>query len=321
MEFVLIALALVVAYALFEYRFRKPDEMIVRETGTGIGIRKGRLYPRHFSMVVPRTPHPLTQTIDAAAKGNLEIRVKLALTVAPSENNITALIRAGGWTGNTVAKAAEELQTLILGYLKGYTELLEMQDLSSDGIREHLLQRLREVPATLGLEIIALTIAAFDPVNPQIAEALRQREHARILDQAEALNQRARISAADARLKADEEIARMENILELRKYELKRAQFEKESELAAKRAEHELRLKHLQLDFDKAELRMLKENPELLLLTPQAARLAEASQSLKNAHTVVSLSPADGAPGAELLGLFQTMVQGALGAYRKRKEK
>jgi hypothetical protein len=321
MEFAIIVLVLVAAYVLFEYRFRKPDEIILRETRSGVGTRRGRFYPRHFSMPVARTPHSFTQTIDASAKGNLEIRVKLAVTVAPSGDNLPALIRAGGWTGNAVTRAAEELQILILGYLKGYTELHEMQDLTSDGIRDHLLRRLSEVPAALGLEIIALTIAAFDPVNPQIAEALRQREHARILEQAEALNQRARITAADARIKADDEIARMENSLELRKFELKRAQFEKQSALASQRAEHELQLKRMELEFDKAELRMLKENPELLLLTPQAARLAEASQSLKNAHTVVSLSPADGAPGAELLGLFQAMVQGALEAYRKRKEK
>ena len=91
--------------------------------------------------------------------------------------------------------------------------------------------------------------------------------------------------------------------MELRKNELKMMQFEKETALADARAEHELRLNRMRLEFDAEELRMLKENPELLLLTPQAARLAEASQSLKNARTIVSLGPAD-AQGSDLWGCF-----------------
>jgi len=54
-----------------------------------------------------------------------------------------------------------------------------------------------------------------------------------------------------------------------------------------KRIEDELSKKRLQLAVDNEELSMLKNNPELLMLTPQAARLAEASQSLKNAKTML----------------------------------
>ena len=57
---------------------------------------------------------------------------------------------------------------------------------------------------------------SFEPVNPQIAEALRQREQARILEQTETLNQQARIAAAKSKLKADEEIASLESELELK---------------------------------------------------------------------------------------------------------
>jgi hypothetical protein len=66
--------------------------------------------------------------------------------------------------------------------------------------------------------------------------------------------------------------------------------------------------------LDKEEFEMLKSNPELLMLTPQAARLAEASQGLKNARTIVSLSPQDLAQGSELLATFQRMLQNALGS-------
>ncbi len=47
----------------------------------------------------------------------------------------------------------------------------------------------------------------------------------------------------------------------------------------------------MRLAFEKEELEVLKSSPELLMLTPQAARLAEASQNLKNARTVISYHP------------------------------
>ena len=109
-------------------------------------------------------------------------------------------------------------------------------------------------------------------------------------------------------------------MLELRKIDLRQEQMDKEMELASTRAAHELKLKQMHLEHEKEELRMLKESPELLLLTPQAARLAEASQTMKNARTVVNLSPGDAAQGGELLGLFHALVQGALDALQKRKK-
>ncbi|NWG13484.1 MAG: hypothetical protein HXY20_08130 [Acidobacteria bacterium] len=320
MQYLLIVAAVLLALLLYEYRFRKPDQIVVYEKRDGLGIRRMRLYPRHFSLALSRTTHSFVQTIDASARGNLDIRVKLAVTVAASFENLGVLVRVGGWSADAVSKAAKELEVMLLGHVKEYTERKEIEELSSESIRQYLLQRLSECRTALGLEIIALTIASFEPVNPQIAEAMRQQEHARILDQAETVSQQARIAAARARLKADEEIAIMENELELKKSDLKRAQLEKEWELNAGRADQELRLKQMQLEFEEKELRMLKESPELLLLTPQAARLAEASQSLKNARTVVSLSPSEVAQGSELMGVFQSFLKNALDAWRKRTD-
>ncbi len=72
----------------------------------------------------------------------------------------------------------------------------------------------------------------------------------------------------------------------------------------------------LNVVFEKEELEILRDNPELLVLTPQAARLAEASQGLKNARTVISLTPQELAHGSELLSLFQNMLQKALDAKK-----
>ena len=68
----------------------------------------------------------------------------------------------------------------------------------------------------------------------------------------------------------------------------------------------------MRLAFEREELDVLKSSPELLMLTPQAARLAEASQNLKSARTVVSLVPQDLAHGSELLGLFLNLLHKAL---------
>ena len=103
----------------------------------------------------------------------------------------------------------------------------------------------------------------------------------------------------------------MEHTLELKKSSLKKALLEQENALAQKRLEDELTRSRLRLAFEKEELEILKNNPELLVLTPQAARLAEASQGLKNARTVISLSPQDLA-GSELFDLFQKMLNKAL---------
>jgi len=321
MEFVAGILALLILAVLFEYRFRKSDYLIVYEDKAGLALRKGRLYPRHLSLPIRRTTHSLQLTVDASAKGNLEIRVKLGLTVAASLENLATLIRVGGWNTDAVARAAKDLEALFQGFVKAYTEQYGIEDLSLARIHEHLNSKLPVSKTSLGLEIISLTILSSDSVNPQISEALRQQEHARILEQTELLNQRARVAAARAKLKADEEIALLENELEVKKYNLKKSQLERDSALAAIRVDEDLKQSRKKLEFDKEELDVLRSSPELLMLTPQAARLAEASQGLKNARTIVSLSPQDLSQGSELLGTLQKILLSAIESYRTEAKK
>jgi hypothetical protein len=308
MEFLLIACIAAIAAFLFEYRLRKPDEIIIREIRDGVGIRRGRWYPRHTSLPISRSTFSFTQTIDASAKGNVELRVRLAVTVAPSLKDLSALIRGGGWRTDALMRTSKELETLLLGFVKSYTERHELEEVSSETVREYLLAHTNATKQALGLEIIAMTVSSLEPVNTQIAEAMRQREHARI-------------ATAKTRIKADEEIAMLENELELKKFDLKRVQLEKESALAAERTAHEIHLKKLQLEVEKEELQILKDHPELLLLTPQAARLAEASQSLKNARTVVSFAPSESGQGGDLIGVLQSILQNALDAVKRKNEK
>jgi hypothetical protein len=307
--------------AVFEYRFRKPDQIILFESAGKIALRKARFYPRHFSLAIPGTASSLHLNIEVSAKGNLDVRVKLSVTVVPAMDNISALVRVGGWGKESITKASKELEMIIFSFVKEFVEKYEIEELSSEKIYNHVNQKIGISKRSVGLDIIALVVQSFEAIDSKIAEALKQQESARILEQTESINQKARINAAKVKLKADEEIALLENELELKKYDLKKQQEEKESSMAKKRIEDEVRNNKIRLDFEKEELAMLKNNPELLLLTPQAARLAEASQSLKNARTVVSLGSNEVAQGSDLIKIFHEFMNNVVSNYSKKKEK
>ncbi len=313
-------LAVIIIGLVYEYRLRRPDQIVLYESSGEITKRTGRFYPRHFSLALPNTTQSVQLAVETSAKGNLDIKVKLSVTVAASTENVHALVKIGGWNKDAVSKAAKELETLIHSMVKEFTEKYEIEELSSEKIYNYLNEKIFVSRQMLGLDIISLTVQSFEAVDSKISDAMRMQESARILEQTEELNQKARIAASKAKLKADEQIALMENALELKKYELKKVELENESVLAEKRMQDELKRRKMQLELDKEDLALLKNNPELLMLTPQAARLAEASQSLKNAKTIVSLSPNEISQGSELLGMFQKFIQNAAGNSSKKDE-
>jgi hypothetical protein len=306
----------VIFLAFFEYRIRQPDFLVLHEAKGGISLRKGLVYPRHFSLSLPRTTCPIQLTVEATAAGNLGVRVKLVGSVAPSLDHITSLIRVGGWNRDAVLRATDEVQVLLQGLVKEYTERSGIGTLSSANILNFLNESSTVIQEKFGVELISLAIQSLDPTDPEIADALRQQEQARLLEQTEHLNQQARVAAAKAKSQADEEIAQMEHTLDLKKAELKKLLLEKESALSQQSLSDELARNRMRLAFEMEELQVLKNSPELLMLTPQAARLAEASQNLKNARTVISLTPQDAARGSELLNLFQELLQKALEAKK-----
>ena len=307
-----IAVLVFVLFFLFEYRIRKPDVLLLYESNGQISLRKGLVYPRHFSLPLSRTTCSIQMTIEATAVGNLDLRVKLVGSVAPSLEHIQALIRIGGWNQDAVAHAADEVQVMLQGLVKEYTEQCEIHALSSTGLANNLRESSSRIQEKFGVELISLAVQSLEPTDPEISEALRQQEQARLLEQTERLNHKARSTAAKAKFQADEEISQMEHDLELKKAELKKTLLEQESALTNQSLEDELKRNRMRLAFEKEELEVLKSSPELLLLTPQAARLAEASQNLKNARTIVSFTPQELAQGSELLGVFQSLMQKAL---------
>jgi hypothetical protein len=312
--FGVVAVLIVVAVllAVFEYRLRQPDMLVLHESNGKIALRSGLLYPRHFSLPIRRTTCPIQLTVEATAAGNLGVNIKLVGSVAPAMDNIQMLVRVGGWSSEAIARAAEEVSIRLEGLVKEYAEKSEIRALSSSGLVAYLNECAGQFKEKFGVELISLAVHSMEPADPEIADALRQQEQARLLEQTERLNNQARVSAAKAKYQADEEIAEMEHTLELKKSGLKKTLLEQDNLLAQKRLEDELTRSRLRLAFEKEELEILKNNPELLVLTPQAARLAEASQGLKNARTVISISPQDLAPGSELINLFQNLLNKAL---------
>jgi hypothetical protein len=302
----------IILLVFFEFRIRQPDFLVLYESGGQIRLRKGLIYPRHFSLPLQRTTCPIQLTVDATASGNLGVQVKLVGSVAPALDHIASLIRVGGWNREAVLRATDEVQVLLQGLVKEYTERSGINTLSSANILTFLNERAALVQEKFGVELISLAISSLDPTDPEIADALRQQEQARLLEQTEHLNQQARVASARAKSQADEEIAALEHGLDLKKAELKKLLLEKESALSQQSLNDELARNRMRLAFEMEELEALKSSPELLMLTPQAARLAEASQNLKNARTVISLNPQDTAHGSDLLALFQELLQKAL---------
>ena len=304
---VLLAGCLVIA--LVEFRVRQPDAIVLYEADGQISIRKGPLYPRHFSLPLKRTTCPLELVIEAAAVGNLQLRIKVIGSAAPSVEHIQSLIRVGGWDSETVTRAVDQAKILLQGLIKEYTEHSEIHAITSPAILNHLNEQLGIIEERFGIELIALAVESLEPTDPEVANALSQQEEARLFEQTEILNQQARIVAARAKYQADEEIAEMEHSLGLKRSELTKVQFERDAELARQRIEDELARSRMRLDFEKEELDVLRRSPELLMLTPQAAQLAEASQTLKNARTVISLSPQEVANGSALFTLFRDFLE------------
>ena len=306
------AVVIFILFILYEYRVRKPDVLLLYETKGIISTRKGLFYPRHFSLPLERITSPIQLTVEATVKGNLSVRIKLVGSVAPSLEHIHSLIRIGGWNNEAVARAAEEVQVMLQGLVKEYIEQCEIHALSSTEVLSNLNERSALIQEKFGVELITLAVQTLEPTDPEISEALRQQERARLLEQTERLNNRARAAAAKAKFEADEEISLMDHDLEMKKAALKKTLLEQEAGLTHQSLEDELKRNRMRLAFEKEELEVLKSSPELLMLTPQAARLAEASQNLKNARTIVSFTPQELVQGSELLSIFQNMLQKSL---------
>lgn len=310
--------AVIIILLAVEYRIKKPGQIILYESNGLVKYRKSNFYPKHFSLVIPNTTYTLTSSVEPEAKGKIGLMVKYSASVTPSLKNISKLIRIGGWGKDVLNDAAKELDVILQGIVKEYTEKYDIEEIKSERIANYLREKVKETEVQLGLEIISLTIQSVEPADRKIAEAIRQKEASRILEETEKNNQKTRIQTAQMKLKADEEIIKYEHELALKKIQLKEVEEDKEASLALKKLNEQVKRDKIKLEIEKEELNMFKNNPELLLLTPQVARLAEASQNLKNARTIVSLG--DFESSSQLVDLFKNLLSGLLQSLPEKKK-
>ena len=289
-----------------EYRIKKPGQIILFESKGLVKYRKSNFYPKHFSLIIPNTTYTLSSIVEPEAKGKIALVVKFTVTVTPSMNNISRLIRLGGWGKDVLIDAAKELDVILQGKIKEFTENFDIEGLKTESITKYLNEKLIDANTQLGLEILSLTIQSVEPADKKIADAIRQKEASRILEETEKNNQQVRIQTAQLKLKADEEILNYEHNLEMNKFHLKEIEQDKEAELSLKKLNEQVKRDKIKLDIEKEEMSIFKNNPELLLLTPQVARLAEASQNLKNAKTVVSLGDIEN--GSQLVDMLKNFL-------------
>lgn len=303
--------------AIFEYRIRQPDQIVLYEAGGEILRRSGRFYPRHFSLSIPTTAQSLAVEIPTEAKGRVGLIVRLTVAVAADPQRLDQLIRTGGWNSMAVDRAADELRVAIHGLTRKCTEQQEVAAISSTGLSSQVEEQLRSYGERMGLEVVSVTTQSIDPTDPEIAETLREREAARIRERTDKVNQVARVAAAIARIEADAQVASAEHELELKRLSLKREQDKEQAQLERMRVQEELDRRKMQLEIDRAEVELVAENPQLLILSPQMARLAEASQSLRNARTVVSLSGDELPEGSSILQTLLALLQGNVKAGQR----
>ncbi len=315
-----ILVILLLLLILFEYRQRKPDSILLYESKGQVKQRQTRFYPRHFSLSIPKVVHTINPEIEAEAKGKLGVSVKLAASVTASTTHLTDLIRMGGWKEDAVIHAANEMQVRLISLVKAFCEQYAIEELSTENLTSYLKKQNVQLTDQVGLDILSLSVLAIDPLDEEVAEAMRQQESARLMEQTERLNQKARIAASRARIDADNEIAEAEHKLELKRLQLKRVAEKEEAQLAQIRVQEEIKRKEMELAFDRKEMETLKNNPELLLLTPQIARLAEASQQLRNAKTIVSLSSQETNQGNGVMASLQMLLQNILHTVQGEKE-
>jgi len=297
---------------IFEYRVRQPDQIVLYESGGEILRRSGRFYPRHFSLSISSTVQSLAMEVLTEAQGRVGLNVRLTAAAAADPQRVEQLIRFGGWDSLAVEHATEELRVAIQGLMREFTSQHEVETLSSAALSRQLEEKLRIFGERLGLEVLSVTIQSIDPTDPDIAETLREREAARIRERTERVNQEARVAAAKARIDADAQIALDEHNLELKQLSLKREQEAEQAKLERMRVQEELERRGMQLEMDRAEVELVAQNPQLLILTPQVARLAEASQSLRNARTVVSLSGDELPEGSSILQTLLSLLRGGM---------
>ncbi|RKY77224.1 hypothetical protein DRQ12_08660 [candidate division KSB1 bacterium] len=288
---VILALLVILGVLIFWlFGWKKPDQLVLIEKKGRVTLWQHRLYPKKLCLVLPATMRTVPIEVTAPARGKIDVVIKLAATFFPNPEQAHNLIRVGGWSIDAIDKVSGELKGTLQGMVGEIVELHDVTKITCDSIGSEIKKRLKEVEANLGVKVTSVMVYSAEAADKKIADAIRQQEEARIQEEAEKVSQAARIAQTKAQIEANEQIAEARHALTIKELKLREKQEALLAELEQKKAEQEIERRRLFLDLEREEVNLLTQNPSLLLLTPQVTRLAEASQQLKSAKTVVSVS-------------------------------
>ena len=299
-------------WAAVSLKQRRPDQLLLVE-------KKGRIHPYlkrwywgRSVLALPATIRTISTEVKAQARGKIDVVAQISISFFPDPQQVQNLIRVGGWQPDAVDKVASELAGTVQGLAGELVEQMEITEVTREKLGEALRTRLRDLSPNLGVTIASVVVSAAEAADKKIADAIRQKEEARIQEETERANQQRRIATEKLRLKADDTIARLKHEMEMARLRLRETEELAAAQLDQKILEKEAEKKRLNLEIEREEVALLAQNPELLMLAPQLSRLVEASQQLKNARTVVTLSP-------EITDTLPKVLQSLVDAFQKHR--
>ncbi len=307
----LVFVILILLWAFLSLKERRPDQLLLVEKKGQIHPYLKRWYWSRSVLALPATIRTVSTEVKAQARGKIDVVAQVSISFFPDPNQVQNLIRVGGWQPGAVEKTAAELAGTVQGLVGEVVEQMDVTQVTREKLGEVLRNRLSDLAPGLGVTIASVVVSAAEAADKKIADAIRQKEEARIQEETERANQQARSAREKLRLKADDTIARMKHETEMARLRLKESEELAAAALEQKILEKEAEKKRLNLELEKEEVGLLAQSPQLLLLAPQLSRLMEASQQLKNARTVISLSPeiSEGLPRL-LQSLLDTLQRG-----------
>lgn len=284
----IVIIAIVLLYVLYERK--RPDQLILIEKNGKVTIWTRAFYPKYRCLSLPYTTRSLAAEVKTQARGKIDMIIKLNVTFYPDVEHIENLIHIGGWSTAALVRIEKELAGMIQGIVGEVIEPLDITEITREFIAKTIKTRLNSNAINIGVIITGVTVLSAEASDPEIAEAIKKTEVARIQEEAEKTVQASRITQAEMKARADQAILNAEHDTSMKKLALRKIE-EAESAILAKAAmEQQVERRRIELKLEQAEVELLVKNPSLLLLSPQLTRLTEASQQLKNAETVVTLS-------------------------------
>ncbi|MBN1349506.1 hypothetical protein JXJ21_08865 [candidate division KSB1 bacterium] len=302
-------LIIFIGFAIWFFERKQPAQLVLIERKGEVSVWKRAFYPKPLCLVLPATVRSVATEVKTQAKGKIDAAVKLVVTFYADPENIAHLIRIGGWSKEAPGKVEKELAGTLQGIVGEIVEPLEITEITRETIAKKVKARLDTISQNFGIQITAVTVTSAEALEPKIVEAIRQREEARILEETEKSVQTSRIARAEMKASADQKIAEAEHHTAMKNYSLRKIQEEEAAILAKAAVAQQTERRQMELEIEKHEVEILAQNPSLLLLAPQLTRLTEASQQLKNAETVITLS-------SDLLNKLPAPIQQILSAMK-----